>query len=60
MAVFFSGHGKDGAAGAALVKNAGGKILVQNVHSCYTSSIPCELIKATTADTIVEPGEMPG
>ena len=59
IAVFFSGYGKDGAKGAALIKKAGGKILVQEPRSCLASNIPCEVMNATEVDAVALPEAMP-
>lgn len=59
IAIFLSGFGSDGAKGAALIKNSGGKILVQEPGSCYAGNIPCEVMKATEVDGVYLPEDMP-
>jgi chemotaxis response regulator CheB len=58
-AVVFSGEGKDGAIGSALIKQSGGMVLVQDPNTCYASSMPREVIKATDVDAVLPPEKMP-
>jgi len=57
VACVLSGANQDGAKGAALVKQRGGKVFVQNLEEASVATMPAAVVRATAVDgqlTIVE------
>lgn len=59
LAVVLTGANHDGAAGAALIKNKGGIVIVQEPKSAQVPVMPEAAIKATKPDYIVPLEEIP-
>ncbi len=53
LGVVLTGMGTDGTRGAALIKAAGGKIIVEDESTCVVNGMPTSVIKAGYADYIV-------
>lgn len=56
--VVLSGMGEDGAAGAARLEAAGGRILVQRPDSCVVAGMPTATLKACVAAQALTPAAM--
>lgn len=52
VGVILSGMGNDGTRGSSLIKQAGGKVIVQDRTTCVIPSMPQNVIAAGTADSI--------
>jgi PAS domain-containing protein len=59
LAVVLTGMGRDGAAGARAVKEAGGDVIVQNEKTAAAFGMPSAVIAAGHADLVVSLGEIP-
>jgi signal transduction histidine kinase/chemotaxis response regulator CheB len=59
LAIVLSGAGRDGAAGAQAVKQAGGDVIVQNGQTATLFGMPSAVITAGHADLVVPLGEIP-
>ncbi len=53
LGVVLTGMGTDGTRGAALIKAAGGKIIVEDESTCVVNGMPLSVIRAGYADYIV-------
>jgi two-component system chemotaxis response regulator CheB len=58
LGVILTGMGTDGARGAALIKAAGGKVLVQDEATCVIYGMPKSVVDAGNADQILPMGEI--
>ena len=55
VAVVLSGMGRDGATGAARLKDAGGTVLAQAPESCVIWGMPGEAVRLGTAEHVLPP-----
>ncbi len=53
LGVVLTGMGTDGTRGAALIKAAGGKIIVEDESTCVVNGMPISVVRAGYADYIV-------
>ena len=53
VGVVLTGTGFDGTEGAALIKNAGGKVLVEDESTCTVYGMPKSIVNAGNADKVV-------
>ena len=53
LAAVMTGMGRDGLEGAKLIKEAGGKIVVQDEESCVVYGMPRSIVEADLADAVV-------
>lgn len=60
IAIILSGTGSDGTRGAALVKEANGKVLVQSPVSAKFDGMPRSIIESGNFDAMGEPAQLPG
>ncbi len=58
MAVILTGSSSDGAKGAARVKRAGGKVLVQNPQTAESPECPASVLKETSVDGVFDLPEL--
>lgn len=58
VGVVLTGMGDDGARGARAIKEAGGRVLVQNEESATIFGMPRAVIEAGLADEVLAPDEM--
>lgn len=59
VAVMLTSSNHDGAAGAAAVKRAGGRVLVQNPRTAEAPAGPQSVLEATRVDQVLEVAEIP-
>jgi two-component system chemotaxis response regulator CheB len=59
VGVVLTGMGHDGTAGAAEIKAAGGRVIVQDAASSVIAGMPESVIKSGTADAVVPLHDMP-
>jgi len=59
LAIVLTGMGADGAQGAAAIRTAGGRVIVQDEQSSIAFSMPRSVIEANAADKIVPLEEIP-
>jgi chemotaxis response regulator CheB len=60
IAIILSGNGDDGSKGAALLKEAGGMVIVQNLDSSEVKAMPLNALKTGAVDFELMASEMPG
>ena len=58
MVAVLTGMGRDGADGAALIKQAGGKVLAQDEASCVVYGMPRAVVELGRADKVVPLSQM--
>lgn len=58
LAVVMTGMGRDGCAGAQVIKQMGGKVVAQAADSCAVYGMPRAIVEAHLADTIVPLAEL--
>ncbi len=59
LAVVLTGMGSDGTRGSALIKKAGGEVIVQDEASCVVYGMPKSIVEAGHADAIVPLSDIP-
>lgn len=60
IAIVLSGTGSDGTRGSTLVREAGGKVIVQRPASAQFDGMPLSVIEQGIAHYVCEPTELPG
>jgi two-component system, chemotaxis family, protein-glutamate methylesterase/glutaminase len=60
IAVILTGMGKDGLEGCRKIKAKGGKIIVQDEHSCVVYGMPRSVVHEGLADSVLPITEIPG
>lgn len=60
VSVILTGMGKDGLSGCNVLRDFGGRVIVQSPESCIVSGIPGAIIRESLADTVAEPIEIAG
>lgn len=59
IAVILTGLGRDGSAGASIIKSTGGKVIVQNPDSAIAPSMPRSVIEEGIQDYILQVNKIP-
>lgn len=59
IAIVLTGLGRDGSAGASVIKNIGGEVIVQNPDTAVAPSMPRSVIEEGICDHILEVKDIP-
>ncbi len=58
LAVILTGMGRDGAAGAAIIRESGGRVIVQSPETSTVSSMPRQTLESAGADAVGDLDEL--